>query len=83
MNTSIRHVSVARRQLATGIGPSSSKSKEWEKFVLRDYNQSEDDGHNVWVRSIFALVSLINVFHYEMKNFTGHIKRGRYPAYRL
>jgi hypothetical protein len=42
-NESVRFVSVARRALGAG----AEKSGEWEKFVLRDYSQTEDDGHNV------------------------------------
>ncbi|KAH8109066.1 hypothetical protein DFH11DRAFT_1516044 [Phellopilus nigrolimitatus] len=42
-NTSIRHVSVARRDLSS----STSSNATWEKLVLTDYNQTDDDGHDI------------------------------------
>ncbi|KAL5501074.1 hypothetical protein ACEPAH_9461 [Sanghuangporus vaninii] len=43
-NTSVRYVSVARRELSP---TSTSNSSTWEKFTLTDYNQTLDDGHDV------------------------------------
>ena len=41
-NASIRHLSVARR---------SVEQTKWEKFTFMDYNQTSDDGHNVYALS--------------------------------
>ncbi|THH14195.1 hypothetical protein EW146_g6107 [Bondarzewia mesenterica] len=38
-NSSIRHPSVSRRSLAN--------SSNWETFTFMDYNQTEDDGHDI------------------------------------
>ncbi|KAL5480449.1 hypothetical protein ACEPAI_1719 [Sanghuangporus weigelae] len=43
-NTSVRYVSVARRELSP---TSTSNSSTWEKFALTDYNQTLDDGHDI------------------------------------
>ncbi|KAH9933964.1 uncharacterized protein BXZ73DRAFT_46129 [Epithele typhae] len=39
-NTSIRHPSLSRRALA-------GAAKNWETFSFTEYNQTDDDGHNV------------------------------------
>lgn len=39
-NASVRHANVARRSL--------KPSGKWESFALTDYNQTEDDGHDMW-----------------------------------
>lgn len=39
-NASVRHASVSRRTIAPQSG-------DWETFVLQDYNQTSDDGHDV------------------------------------
>lgn len=41
-NASVRHPSLARRAL-------SGQSTAWESFSLMDYNQTDDDGHDVYV----------------------------------
>lgn len=41
-NTSVRHATVSRRALR-GNGLSGS----WESLTLTDYNQTEDDGHDM------------------------------------
>jgi hypothetical protein len=38
-NVSVRHATIARRPL----------NGDWESFVLSDYNQTEDDGHDTSV----------------------------------
>ncbi|KAI0804604.1 hypothetical protein BC629DRAFT_1192226 [Irpex lacteus] len=38
-NASVRHANVARRSL--------KPSGKWESFALADYNQTEDDGHDI------------------------------------
>lgn len=43
-NVSVRHVSVARRQLRSTV---NGLDAQWEKLVLTDYDQVQDDGHNV------------------------------------
>lgn len=40
-NMSVRHASVSRRNLKT--------ASVWETFTLPDYNQTDDDGHDVSV----------------------------------
>jgi hypothetical protein len=50
-NASVRHASISRRNL--------SSSSAWETFALTDYNQTDDDGHNVYVLSVFNLGSFI------------------------
>lgn len=45
-NSSIRHPSVSRRALAGGLSNTPSR---WDSFVLEDYAQTEDDGHDVCV----------------------------------
>ncbi|CAL1702651.1 unnamed protein product [Somion occarium] len=39
LNTSVRHPRISRRSLSTSSG--------WETFSLSDYNQTEDDGHDI------------------------------------
>lgn len=39
-NASVRHPAVSRRKLAAGA---------WETFTLEDYDQTEDDGHDMCV----------------------------------
>ncbi|KAF8063369.1 hypothetical protein FPV67DRAFT_1506236 [Lyophyllum atratum] len=41
-NSSVRHASVSRRPLHRG-----QRSGDWESFILTDYNQTEDDGHDI------------------------------------
>ncbi|KAI5121544.1 hypothetical protein M0805_002603 [Coniferiporia weirii] len=42
-NASVRYVSVARRDLSQ----STSSNATWEKLTLTDYNQTDDDGHDI------------------------------------
>lgn len=42
-NVSIRHATIARRSLAG--------QQDWEKTTFTDYNQTSDDGHDVYVVS--------------------------------
>ncbi|EIM80651.1 uncharacterized protein STEHIDRAFT_115529 [Stereum hirsutum FP-91666 SS1] len=44
-NSSVRHPSVSRRDLSAD--PSSPG--EWDTFTFMDYNQTEDDGHDIMV----------------------------------
>lgn len=46
-NSSVRHPSVSRRDLSAD--PSSPG--EWDTFTFMDYNQTEDDGHDMYVSS--------------------------------
>ena len=50
-NVSVRHVSVARRQQRSTLNGLDAR---WEKVVLNDYDQVQDDGHNVWVSLLHA-----------------------------
>jgi hypothetical protein len=45
-NASVRHATVSRRHLKAAVG--------WEHLVLADYNQTEDDGHDMCVPSDFS-----------------------------
>ena len=40
-NASVRHPSLSRRAL-------SGAKKDWETFSFLDYNQTEDDGHDMY-----------------------------------
>lgn len=42
-NASVRHATVSRRPLHTPRGGARS----WESLILSDYNQTEDDGHDM------------------------------------
>ncbi len=42
LNTSVRHPALARRAL-------NGTNKAWESFSFTDYNQTEDDGHDMCV----------------------------------
>lgn len=44
-NASVRHPSVSRRAL-TGA---------WETFIMSDYNQTDDDGHDMCVMEAFMI----------------------------
>ena len=50
-NASVRYVSVARRDLST-----SASNSTWEKFTLTDYNQTLDDGHDMYATSHISLI---------------------------
>ena len=53
-NASIRHASVSRRNLKT--------SSAWETFTLPDYNQTDDDGHDVSVNAFYLYSALLLTF---------------------
>ena len=46
-NDSVRHATLSRRYLPSGL---------WETLVLDDYNQTEDDGHDVYVIYLYGAI---------------------------
>ena len=62
VNASVRHPSLSRRTLSTSVNASDPS---WETFTFTDYNQTEDDGHDMCVLLIsFALYYFICSSHY-------------------
>ena len=48
-NASVRYVSMARRDLSAGnTTTNASSTSAWEKLTLTDYNQTLDDGHDMY-----------------------------------
>ncbi|KAI0051294.1 hypothetical protein FA95DRAFT_1534756 [Auriscalpium vulgare] len=52
-NSSVRHATLSRRSL-------SESSSGWQTFTFTDYNQTEDDGHDMRVIS-FPLIGTANI----------------------
>ncbi|KAI0065217.1 hypothetical protein BV25DRAFT_1880942 [Artomyces pyxidatus] len=44
LNSSVRHLSMSRRHLTSEHSPSFNN---WQTFTFMDYNQTEDDGHDI------------------------------------
>ena len=67
-NASVRYVSVARRTIGgsskSGPKADSGSSGDWEKLTLKDYNQTLDDGHDMFRSASlsFLTVNLIQFF---------------------
>ena len=65
-NASIRYVSVARREMSDEIG-------QWEKLSLTDYNQTDDDGHDM---SDSALIFILLSHLLKIKNISWYFSGG-------
>ena len=50
-NASVRYPSLARRALA-------GENTAWDSFSLLDYNQTEDDGHDMYASCVHFSVAL-------------------------
>lgn len=64
-NISVRHATVSRRPL---------QSDHWESLTLTDYDQTEDDGHDMW-----AFFNFNCPLEQIRQNFSGIIPRRRHP----